>query len=224
MASEELHPYIAQIESGQAHNFQDAIRQPPTEKESLADRIARMQKVDMRTVISDAYSWIDQVVLVALGRKPIAVTHFDVAEDWDMEAEDWCVEQRGVNSFVVMEMPPDIKVSTVQVPLFGYENINGGITERLVVPELQVGSIIWFRQDTRKLALLARHFGRLHQKGKDWIFPYYDIIQGLIYGYPRDIVADFAIKQSNGAITKDNIDQYMKAADTYIDEKLKEFA
>ncbi|CAH6418241.1 Hypothetical protein POVN_LOCUS11 [uncultured virus] len=213
------HPYIAPIESG---TRDEGFKQLASEvKQSLEDRIERLKKVDLNATFSDSeLSWTDQIMLVALGLKPIAVTHYDEpsTSGADREAEDWCVEQMGVDSFVVMKVMAPNEVYA--------EARKAGAEALLYLPSgTEVERIVWFRQDTRKLALLARHHIRLQQKGKDWIMPYFDIIQGIIYGYPRDEIVEYVTQRGQkDEYPPELIEQAMQAADVYIQEKTKEFA
>lgn len=170
---------INRVESG-VHYKEWATE--PIKRETLAERLQRLKLVKPEDIVSGQFSWIDEVMLVALGKKPIAVTHFDSLdpEIWDEEIEDWCVEQKGVCSFAVMDCLSNIKVTDTEPVCFEFETKEGGKGRYIMTPENQVGIMVWFRPETRKQALLARYHHRLQMKGKDWAGPHFHIVQGLL--------------------------------------------
>ena len=190
-----------------------------TDRELLHEKLQRLSKVDGSNIITGDFSWIDEVVLVALGKKPIAHTHFTEIEegDWDADVEDWCVEQGGVMSFSVMEYRHDINYIYDRKGGFNYYK-KGEIVKSLgtLNPTKAVASIVWFREDTRKDALLIRHFNRLQQDGGNWQVPYFDMVQGILYGYPVHKIKEFVMSQYD--VTDGDMDYYFETSYQYIDE------
>jgi hypothetical protein len=207
------------IESGKS--ISPPITKPTKKTESLHDRITRLSKVDSATIESGQYVWIDEVVLVALGKKPIAMTHFDALDDdWNEEVEDWCVEQCGVSSFSVMSYPPYLEYDLKKLPCVYFTDVKGKKYERIISATNEVDAMIWFRPETRKFALVARHFHRLHREGKNWLHPYFDIIQGLLYGYSEENIIKF-MKKSYPLLN--HLDSHMTNAKNYIGEVIKTY-
>ena len=187
------------------------------DRESLENKLDRLSKVDSSNIVSGDFSWIDEVVLVALGKKPIAHTHFGDLEigDWDEDIEDWCVEQGNVMSFSVMEYRHNIDYEPDRSMKLKYRK-NGKIVSAPIFENKGVSSIVWFRSDTKKDALVIRHLSRLQQDGGGWKLPYFHIIQGILYGYPLQKIKDFIVEHHEEYA--DDLDYYIEKSYDYIDE------
>jgi hypothetical protein len=85
---------------------------------SIEERFLRLSKVSNNVFMGDEnYSWLDQVVLVALNKKVLAVTHYDTcASHWDDRVISYCMEQYNLQCLCIDAFPwnDDIVFGKVQ--------------------------------------------------------------------------------------------------------------
>lgn len=185
--------------------------------ETLEETLRRLRDVDSSEIVSGKFSWIDEVVLVALGKKPIALTHFDSVEEWDYSAELWALNN-GVNQYITFEAPYNVNIEPA---ILKYKSaISGKNVGRRISINNQVSSIIWYREDTKNQALLLKKL-LTNQLYKNIILnsPYFDIIQGLLYGYNEQAIEDYL---SDVDFSKKSFNQYLKESKEYIRNEIEE--
>lgn len=164
--------------------LQMASAQPPLEE------MARMaSQLDPSEILGNLTFNAMEALMVAYRKKPIC--YFEVMFEgenpdgnflWSQEFDDWLVHTAGLNHFVDIYYPYDMNGQPV---VYDTSSVEWG--------SKFFRRIVWYRPETRHHALLERHLWRLNMAGKDWQFPYHDIIRGLNYGYPEEQVREFAL-------------------------------
>lgn len=160
-----LHP----LES--THDFSNSNGEFPVEYmsykigESLEERITRLRSLPAGYVNDTYTNWIDQVCLVAMEKKSICETHDEPLrpDQWDMDAEDWALIIGRVCSLPNPSM-------------YG---------------SLQLGDVVWFREDTRADALIF--LSRKHFEGIS-----NDIYLGVLLGYADELIIDLVVRAEIG--------------------------
>lgn len=188
--------------------------------ETLEERLNRLRTIDPEEIVSGKFAWIDEVLLVALGKKPIAMTHFDVVEEWDYSAELWALNN-GVNQYVTFEVPYDVDIESARSKYIS--TISGKVRGKILAANNQVESIIWYREDTKKQALLLKKFfTRRIYKHITWSHVYHDIIQGLLYGYSEQAIEKYLSDEDFHSMSSKSFNHYLQESKTYIKNEIEE--
>lgn len=134
--------------------------------------------------------WQDEIALVALGRKPIALTHFDSLIDSPVHS-------------MVSVLAPVVGVGCIWVPstlvptemeMEMNEDIDFIVSARIqgektiaVSPYLQTESLIWYRDDTALDASVLAYLAFFKLDFERDIFPQkmMDVVQGILFGYTK---------------------------------------
>ena len=203
-------------------------------RELLVDRVNRLKKVTYIT--TNEFDWIDEVILVSLGKKPIALTHFDTVEpgQWDDEAYAYAI-LHGVRSMPITEHPAYVTMSrnrewsqSLHIPVANL--YKQGIPTPTFNSTLSLGSIIWFRDDTMLDALVLYEDSKPRVEGSiSWRYPYNHIIQGILYGYTEQGIKDYVLMQNEDPrlvqkFNPDDLDCFMNESRDYIEAKKKEIS
>lgn len=164
----------------------------PNAAEKISDMIIRLKKVTDTYFGDWHYSWLEQICLVGLGKKNIALTTFDISEDM------WWFNHK--SAFALLKYFSDLNCLTVPYhphPVY-----------------LDIESQIWYRSDTKYLALCVLRLRELEWEG--YILPgeYYHIVQGICYGYSKDKIKEWLLKREGNSY--EMTDQEYQTALAYV--------
>jgi hypothetical protein len=147
----------------------------PKNAEKISDMIKRLKKVTDTYFGDWDYSWLEQICLVGLGKKNIALTTFDISEDM------WWFNHK--SAFALLKYFSDLNCLTVPGhphPIY-----------------MDIGSQIWYRSETKYMALCILRLQELNWEGYNLPGVYKHIIQGICFGYSKEKIAEWLLKGSN---------------------------